>query len=598
MLSRKATLLQMNGYRLLIVDREVPSFAFGRSVVISQTDYDAHGPTILSHEQAHVRLNHFADLLLLELVRTIHWFNPAVYALIGDMKEIHEFQADQQTLHSGIDAKQYQILIIQKGVGPRRFALANSFNHCQIKKRIIMMNKSKTSKAWHWKVATFLPLLALLLMAFGKPGENVADRPILQNGKIAAAEITTPTPATGDRVVQIKADGNYIGNKRCTLDEISKNMEGWSKASNKWILLQAEKATPVNRIDEILDKISGTPASYHITISLGTPEIIYSAWDVSTIAKFQDKNWTQWIRDQLSSYSNGKSDQVDFTIKYRFIIDKTGKVSSARIVRNSQSDEINAAMEKVLSQIPDWIPARRGGEAVGVLYDETWFKKKNENRIRLSIPPPPPINDNATTESKDLPPYTNMSQYIPSEMIPTPQPKPKIKISESVLLIEFTQDGNYINDQFYSQENFIKKVKEWKSAAKSISFVSPTFELSDSRNIELTTISNATGIPFVPNLGVDQQAVFPGGTSGMFTWIKQNIKYPMHDAAFSWSKNTIVEFTVNSKGKAVAAKIVKAISPELDREALRIIDQMPVWKPAIKNGIPVNVIRRLSIPFK
>lgn len=173
LLSRKATVQQMDGYRLLIVDREVPSFAFGRSVVISQNDYDAHGPAILAHEQAHIRQNHFVDLLLLELVRTIHWFNPAVYALIGDMKEIHEFQADEQTLHSGIDATQYQLLVIQKGVGPRRFALANSFNHCQIKKRITMMNKSKTSKAWRWKVATFLPLLALLLMAFGNRSEKV-----------------------------------------------------------------------------------------------------------------------------------------------------------------------------------------------------------------------------------------------------------------------------------------------------------------------------------------------------------------------------------------------------------------------------------------
>lgn len=181
LLSRKATVHQMDGYRLLIVDREVPSFAFGRSVVISKTDYEMHGSAILAHEQAHIRLNHFTDLLLLELVKTIHWFNPAVYALIGDMKEIHEFQADEQTLHSGIDAKQYQLLIIQKGVGPRRFALANSFNHCQIKKRITMMNKSKTSKAWRWKVATFLPLLALMLMAFGKRSElPVVNKPLTE----------------------------------------------------------------------------------------------------------------------------------------------------------------------------------------------------------------------------------------------------------------------------------------------------------------------------------------------------------------------------------------------------------------------------------
>ncbi|MBV5312847.1 MAG: TonB family protein [Prolixibacteraceae bacterium] len=213
MLSRKAKVQQMDGYRLLIVDREVPSFAFGRSVIISQTDYDAHGPAILAHEQAHIRQNHFVDLLLLELVRTIHWFNPAVYALIGDMKEIHEFQADEQTLHSGIDAKQYQLLIIQKGVGPRRFALANSFNHCQIKKRITMMNKSKTSKAWRWKVATFLPLLALLLMAFGNRNERPIEK-IAPNEKLSVhqSELKNDFEPTASETAPIFSNKNTLQN--------------------------------------------------------------------------------------------------------------------------------------------------------------------------------------------------------------------------------------------------------------------------------------------------------------------------------------------------------------------------------------------------
>ncbi len=171
-LFRKAQFRQMDGFRLLIIDHEIPPFSFGRFVIISQSDYDAHQQAILAHEQAHIRLNHFFDLAILETTKILHWFNPVIYWLVRDMKEIHEFQADQYTLNIGIDATQYQILIIQKSVGPQRFALANSFNHCQIKKRIIMMNKQKTSKAGLWKVATFLPLLALLLMAFSKSGEN------------------------------------------------------------------------------------------------------------------------------------------------------------------------------------------------------------------------------------------------------------------------------------------------------------------------------------------------------------------------------------------------------------------------------------------
>ena len=172
LLYRKAESRQMEGYRLLIIKKEIPAFSFGRLVFISQKDYENHHQVILAHEKEHIRFCHFYDLMFLEAVKIFHWFNPLVYSLMHDMKDIHEFQADDQTLTKGIDAEKYQLLIIQKSVGQQKFALANSFNHCQIKNRIVMMNKLKNSKAWRWKVATFLPLLALLLMAFGKPGEK------------------------------------------------------------------------------------------------------------------------------------------------------------------------------------------------------------------------------------------------------------------------------------------------------------------------------------------------------------------------------------------------------------------------------------------
>jgi len=172
LLYRKAEIKQMEGYKLLIVNKEIPAFSFGRLVFMSRHDYQNHSGLILAHEKEHIRLNHVYDLIFLETVKIFYWFNPFIYWLVRDMKDIHEFQADDHTLTKGIDATQYQLLIIQKGVGPQKFALANSFNDCQIKNRIVMMNKLKTGKAWCWKAAIFLPMLALLLMAFGKTGEK------------------------------------------------------------------------------------------------------------------------------------------------------------------------------------------------------------------------------------------------------------------------------------------------------------------------------------------------------------------------------------------------------------------------------------------
>ncbi|MGE5426422.1 MAG: M56 family metallopeptidase, partial [Methylococcaceae bacterium] len=160
LLFRKAEIQKMEGFKLLIIEKDIPAFSFWKMIFISRADYIEHGNTILAHEQQHIRLGHFYDLMLMEIAKIAHWFNPVIYWLIQDLKTIHEFQADQSTLTKGIDVNKYQLLIIEKGVGSQRFALANSFNHCQIKKRITMMNKSKTSKAGIWKVATFLPLLA------------------------------------------------------------------------------------------------------------------------------------------------------------------------------------------------------------------------------------------------------------------------------------------------------------------------------------------------------------------------------------------------------------------------------------------------------
>ncbi|HAH22261.1 MAG TPA: hypothetical protein DCL77_00570, partial [Prolixibacteraceae bacterium] len=130
LLFQKARKMDQNGLHLRIVSEDTPAFSFGRYILISQFDYDIHSEAIITHEQSHIRLGHFYDLMLMELTKIIFWFNPLVYRMVSDLKEIHEFQADNYTLNQGIDATQYQLLIIQKCVGHQKFALANSFNHC------------------------------------------------------------------------------------------------------------------------------------------------------------------------------------------------------------------------------------------------------------------------------------------------------------------------------------------------------------------------------------------------------------------------------------------------------------------------------------
>ncbi len=373
LLIRKSTIIKKDGYQLVISDKDIPSFAFARSVIISKGDYDAYISSILPHEKAHIRLNHFYDLMFLELVKVFHWFNPAIYGIIRNINDIHEFQADAYTLHSGIDASQYQLLLIKKCVGSKRFALANSFNHCQIKKRITMMNKQKNSRAWRWKVATFLPMLALLLMAFGKRGDNVPENRIVKKEKLqinSVSKTSQKQQGSTNRTIQIKSEGNYIGNKLCSLKEIATKGKDWQNASNDWILLEIEQSIPYTRVDEVWLTLTNAGV-YHVTQSkAGSDEIIYPAGDVSSLAKFTEGKWNDWFRNELSQLLNEKYNSIEYSIYYGFIIDKNGKVRDSRIIRPSEYEDINTTYKKILAKIPDWKPALRNGKAVSVFYTE------------------------------------------------------------------------------------------------------------------------------------------------------------------------------------------------------------------------------------
>jgi beta-lactamase regulating signal transducer with metallopeptidase domain len=376
-LFRKSRKTYLKGVRLMIVHDDIPAFSFNRHILISQQDYETNSEAILTHELSHIKQGHFYDLFLLELVKIIYWFNPIVYRMDSDLKEIHEFQADEHTLNSGIDATKYQLLIIQKCVGHQQFALANSFNHCQIKNRITMMNKSKTNKKWCWKVATFLPLLALLLMAFGKRGEIVPEKRSLPESIITPSVIVQKQNEQFSRKIEIKKDGNYIDNKLCSLEEIAIKGKEWYKASNDWILLLVDESIPLNRIDEV----RGTLKNYFVVQkTVGSDDLIYFAGDVSESAKFTQESklilpkqskWSAWMNTQLNKYiSHAKSISGKYEISYSFIIDKNGKVRDGHIIKGSNNPEINAAYEKMLTQIPDWVPAKRLGVNVGVYYME------------------------------------------------------------------------------------------------------------------------------------------------------------------------------------------------------------------------------------
>lgn len=147
-----------DGTRLVLTEADVPSFSWGRTIVMSRKDAETN-PVIRLHEEAHIRQAHTLDILLFTAVTLVHWFNPLVWITLSELKLLHEYEADDAVLNHGIDATQYQLLLVRKAVGDKRFTLANGFQHAKLKNRIDMMLQAPSSG---WKRLSWLAILPFL----------------------------------------------------------------------------------------------------------------------------------------------------------------------------------------------------------------------------------------------------------------------------------------------------------------------------------------------------------------------------------------------------------------------------------------------------
>lgn len=188
-----------NGSVLVLSDRIRAPFSWMRYVVMSEEDYACGGGTILVHEQAHQRLGHSWDLLLVDLLGCLQWFNPAMWLLRVELRAVHEYEADEQVLRCGVDAKDYQMLLIKKAVGGRWYSIANSLNHSNLKNRITMMLRKRSSRWARAKALYVLPLACLALGTFA------------QTSYVLPEDKTTKNSGNGEMPLPAGADDRMVG---------------------------------------------------------------------------------------------------------------------------------------------------------------------------------------------------------------------------------------------------------------------------------------------------------------------------------------------------------------------------------------------------
>ncbi len=163
----KTKSVRTNRYKIIEIDSNYSPFSFFNWIVYNPKLFNkTELSQILDHEKAHANQYHSIDVLIAQITCIVLWLNPFVWLYFKDLKQNLEFIADKKAQLNCNDKKNYQYTLLKTIMPKQQITLTNNFYNSLIKKRIIMLHKSKSKKTSSIKYAIIIPLLALFLMSF------------------------------------------------------------------------------------------------------------------------------------------------------------------------------------------------------------------------------------------------------------------------------------------------------------------------------------------------------------------------------------------------------------------------------------------------
>lgn len=304
---KRSGIQRREGMRLVFVNRGYSPFSFFNLVFINETNIsDERLQAILTHEKVHVRQRHTLDLILGELLCIMQWFNPFAWLTGREMKAVHEFLADEGVLTAGISPTQYQQMILDESMGIQVNGLTNNFNVSLLKKRILMITKTKSGKRARVKMILVVPAIMILVFFFS--ARSFSGSPGTQDNN--AAKVTASPQATASPTAIPQAEEK----------------------------IKYAKAEP-GKIYDSVEVMPEFPGGFN-----GLGQYILANLKYPEAAK---KNGTQ-----------GK-------VLVSFVVWKDGAVGNVKVMRGIGSGCDEEAV-RVVSKMPKWKPGMKDGKAVNV----------------------------------------------------------------------------------------------------------------------------------------------------------------------------------------------------------------------------------------
>ncbi|NQU88413.1 MAG: hypothetical protein HQ541_21920, partial [Mariniphaga sp.] len=165
-------------YKLVVLNKEISPFSFLNYIFVGTNLKNTDGyPRMIAHEREHVKQGHSFDILIIEVLTALQWFNPFMWILKRVIRENHEFLADQAVIHSGVNFAQYKKLLLNQFVGGQ-LIITNNFNYSLIKTRIKMLSSIQSSRYAIVKLIFGIVIAMGLIIAFACEQKEMTELPL------------------------------------------------------------------------------------------------------------------------------------------------------------------------------------------------------------------------------------------------------------------------------------------------------------------------------------------------------------------------------------------------------------------------------------
>ena len=560
---------------LTVVSKLSSPFSWFGHVVASEEDINLYRDMILSHELAHIRLRHSWDVLFVDLALCLWWFNPAMWLLRRELQSLHEYQADDAVLNEGVDAKNYQMLLIKRAAGARLHSVANCLNHSNLKNRITMMCKKNSSRWAAAKALLVLPVVAISLSAFATTvyvPREVQDK---------VTENSVNNKEYKPAIIEIKGSEIYLNNEQITVAELEAVIEDYRLQT----LIYDENDAASKRTYE---------AIHNILKLNGNIDAIYPDGkrpEVSVVRISGDKiylNDEQITLDELKV----KADAMD----------KTATIVMHADV-NTDAEQLNAVKESfrhtshAVKVISDKEPiAIVDGKVIP--YDESKsidpnriksvyvFKSYKEELSKYNITEEQAKNGVVVIELKKEGDIANQNN-AKSENVVVVGYSTRMKSSEQFDAAK--ADFEQAKDDFeQAKDKFEQSDKAFKQAEKDFAKADKAFKQMEKDVQEQDP----------PYIKVEKMPTFQGGDLNVFrNWMQGQIQYPKEAMEKNISGRVIFSFVVEKDGSTSDFTVLQAPDKLLVAEVERIFKTCPKWEPGTQRGEKVRVKYTVPIVF-